>query len=184
MQPVPCRSLTSTTAMLETRPELSVTSTPRPRLALPATWRWPHAWYRQAKDQKALLLSCPKTEHRSTAQVHSPSRPLPPPGLPGIRQRTSGSWDHHPAAHSPGAQGKRLVGWLRPEAWESPSRAGLHRQNRGAGRPASSLPEEPKDPRPGAHSPCLGSCHLDWPSCGPNVHLFRGDERLALRDAP
>lgn len=50
MQPVPCPSLTGTTATLETRSELSVTSTPRPRLALLATWRWPHVWYNQGKD--------------------------------------------------------------------------------------------------------------------------------------
>lgn len=119
-------------------------------------------------EHPPALMSQDRTQKHSSSPL-----PVPPPpaSLPGIRPRMSGSWDHCPATHGPGprreeAEGQRMVGRYRPDTWKPPSRAGLHRQDRRAGCLASSLPEEPRDLRPGAHSPCPGPCHLDWPSFG------------------
>lgn len=140
-------------------------------------------------EDPPALMSQDRTQKRSSSPL--PVLPTPaswtprnPPEDVGVLRPLPGHPKPRCSAEGEEAEGQWLVGRLRPEAWESPSRAGLHRQDRGAGRPASSLPEEPRDPRPGTHSPCPGPCHLNWPSCDPNVHLFGGDERLALRDAP
>lgn len=73
MQPVPCPSLTSTTAMLETRPEFSVTSTPRLRLALLATWRWPHGGTARERTRRPSCFHVPR--QNTEAQLKSTPRP-------------------------------------------------------------------------------------------------------------
>lgn len=110
IQQVPCLSSTGATAMLETRPELSVTSTPRSRLALQATWDVSPRVVQPGKglEDPPALMSQDKTQKRSSS---------PLPVLPHSQECPRGCRGPETTARPPTAQvlsGRRprASGWL------------------------------------------------------------------------